>query len=193
MAALRLLTAAFLLIAGFILIGQGGWIHAKALLAQHLLDRAFAQTIATGEPAKPWPWADTWPVARIEAARLGESAVVLKGASGEALAFGPGHLDGTPRAGEAGTAVYAAHRDTHFAFLAAMEEGDEIRVTRDDGQAFSYRVTGMEVVRWDRSGIDPHASGRSLVLATCWPFGAMQPGPLRFLVHAQLMQSAETQ
>lgn len=105
MAALRLLTAAFLLIAGFILIGQGGWIHAKALLAQHLLDRAFTQTIAAGTPAKPWPWADTWPVARIEATRLGESAIVLKGASGEALAFGPGHLDGTPQAGEAGTAV----------------------------------------------------------------------------------------
>lgn len=181
-----MLPASLLLIAGLALVGQGGWIHAKALLAQHLLDRAFALTIAAGKPAKPWPWADTWPVARIEAPRLGESAIVLKGASGEALAFGPGHLDGTPRAGEAGTAVYAAHRDTHFAFLADMKEGDEIRVTRDDGQAFSYRVTGMEVVRWDRSGIDPYASGRSLVLATCWPFDAMRPGPLRFLVHAQL-------
>lgn len=183
-----MLSALPLLIVGLALIGQGGWVHAKAFLAQHLLDRAFTQTIATREPAKPWPWADTWPVARIEAPRLGESAIVLKGVSGEALAFGPGHLDGTPQAGEAGTAVYAAHRDTHFAFLANVKEGDEIRVTRDDGQIFSYHVTGMTVVRWDQSGIDAYASGHSLMLATCWPFGAMQPGPLRFLVHAQLNQ-----
>ena len=184
---LAMLSASLLLIAGLALVGQGGWIHAKALLAQHLLERAFSQTIATGQPVKPWPWADTWPVARIEAARLGESAIVLKGASGEALAFGPGHLDGTPQAGEAGTAVYAAHRDTHFAFLANVREGDEIRVTRDDGRMFSYHVTGMTVVRWDQSGIDPDAFGYSLVLTTCWPFGAIQPGPLRFLVHAQLI------
>ncbi|MEO4000837.1 class GN sortase [Mesorhizobium sp. CAU 1732] len=186
-----MLSASLLLAVGLVLLGQGGWIHAKALLAQHLLEQAFASTLATGEPVKPWSWADTWPVARIEAVRLGESAIVLKGASGEALAFGPGHLDGTPAAGEAGTAVYAAHRDTHFAFLANVVEGDEIRVTRDDGRVFSYRVSSTSVVRWDVSGIDPYASGRSLVLATCWPFGAMQPGPLRFLVHAQLMQAAD--
>lgn len=90
-----------------------------------------------------------------------------------------GSPDGTPQAGEAGTAVYAAHRDTHFAFLADMKESDEIRVTRDDGRIFSCHVAGTQVVRWDRSGMGPYALGHSLVLATCWPFGAMRPGPLR--------------
>ena len=110
--------AAILCVAGLVLLGQGVWIHAKALLAQVLLERAFAASLADGRPVKPWSWADTWPVARIEVPRLGKNVIVLHGASGQALAFGPGHLARTPVAGELGHAVYAAHRDTHSAFLA---------------------------------------------------------------------------
>ena len=167
------------------MFGQGAYIHAKAYLAQLLLERAFAETIATGRPTKPWSWADTWPVARIEVKRIGASAVVLAGTSGQALAFGPGHVETSPVAGEAGTAIYAAHRDTHFAFLADLEPGDEIRVTRQDGARLRFRVTGASVVPWDSSGIDPLASGRNLVLATCWPLNAKTTGPLRYLVHAE--------
>jgi sortase A len=31
------------------------------MLAQVLLERAFAETITSGRAVKPWPWADTWP------------------------------------------------------------------------------------------------------------------------------------
>src|SRR5436189_260542 len=79
-----------LALAGLTLFAQGTYIHAKAWLAQVLLERAFAQTIATGRDSKPWSWADTWPVARIEVRRIGASAIVLSGSSGQALAFGPG-------------------------------------------------------------------------------------------------------
>src|ERR1700754_2173751 len=125
---------------GLVLFGQGVYIHAKALLAQVLLQRAFAETIETGRATKPWSWADTWPVARIEIKRLHASAIVLAGSSGQALAFGPGHVENTPDAGEPGVAVYSAHRDTHFAFLKNVTIGDEIDVTRRDGRAFRYRV-----------------------------------------------------
>ena len=84
------------------------------------------------------------------------SAIVLAGASGQALAFGPGHVARTPAAGEPGTAIYSGHRDTHFAFLGDVAVGDEIRVTRRDGRELRFRVTGTSVVRWDASGIDPH-------------------------------------
>ena len=67
-------TIATLALAGLVLVGQGLWIHAKALLAQVLLERAFAQTLQTGHDVKPWSWADTWPVARVELPRLGRSA-----------------------------------------------------------------------------------------------------------------------
>jgi len=186
---ITILVAAMLAIAGAALFGQGVWIHAKAVLAQILLERAFAHTLATGENAKPWPWADTWPVARVAVPRLGRSAIVLAGSSGQALAFGPGHVERTASAGEPGTAIYSAHRDTHFTFLGEVRIGDEVRVTRRDGAQFRFRVTHTSVVRWDASGIDPAAEGRHLVLATCWPLDAKMAGPLRYLVHAEIIDA----
>ncbi len=171
---------------GMIIASQGIWIHAKAFVAQILLERAFAESIETGAPVKPWSWVDTWPVARIEAPRLNESAIALKGSSGQALAFGPGHLDNTPMAGERGTAVYAAHRDTHFAFLKNIEKNDQILVTRSDGKAISYRVSHMAVARWDEAKIAVNSEGRHVVLSTCYPFDAITPGPLRYLVYADM-------
>src|SRR5438270_306646 len=183
----RLILPLLLAFAGFILLGQCSYIHAKALLAQILLERAFTETIATGHETKPWSWADTWPVARIEVRRIHASAIVLAGSSGQALAFGPGHVERTPDAGERGVAVYSAHRDTHFRFLRDVAIGDEIDVTRSDGRKFRYRADGTSVVRFDASGLDSLAGGYELVLSTCWPFDALTPGPDRYLLHATMI------
>ena len=180
-----------LVTAGLLLLGQGAYIHAKALVAQVLLERAFARTIAGGHNVKPWPWADTWPVARIEIKRLHADAIVLAGSSGQALAFGPGHVELTPDAGERGIAVYSAHRDTHFRFLKDVIVGDEINVTRNDGNAFRYRVDGSSVVRFDASGIDPLSNVYELVLSTCWPFDSVISGPDRYILHATMMPQAD--
>jgi sortase A len=185
----RRLTPLLLALAGFILFGQGAYIHAKGLLAQILLQRAFAETVATGRQTKPWSWADTWPVARIEVKRIGANTIVLDGSSGQALAFGPGHVELTSDAGERGVAVYSAHRDTHFRFLRNVAIGDEIDVTRSDGRTFRYRADATSVVRFDASGIDPLSSGYELVLSTCWPFDALTSGPDRYLLHATLIGS----
>jgi sortase A len=183
----RFIAATLLALAGLVLFGQGIYIHAKALAAQVLLQRAFAETIASGHPTKPWSWADTWPVARIEVRRLHASAIVLAGSSGQALAFGPGHVELTPDAGERGVSVYSAHRDTHFRFLKEVAIGDEVVVTRSDGHAFRYRADRTSVVRFDDSGIDPLADGYHLVLSTCWPFDAVTPGPERYVLHATMI------
>jgi sortase A len=183
----RFILPLLLAFAGLILFGQGAYIHAKALMAQVFLERAFEKTIASGRETKPWSWADTWPVARIEINRIHASAIVLAGSSGQALAFGPGHVEGTPDAGEAGVAVYSAHRDTHFSFLKNVVIGDEIDVTRSDGRKFRYRADKTSVVRFDASGIDPLVGGHELVLSTCWPFDALTPGPERYLLHATMI------
>jgi sortase A len=184
---MRRTAISLLTIAGLILFGQGAYIHAKALLAQVLLERAFNETIASGRDTKPWSWADTWPVARIEVKRIGASAIALAGSSGQALAFGPGHVESTADAGERGVAVYSAHRDTHFRFLKDVRVGDEIDVTRRDGKVFRYRADSHSVVRYDQFGIDPLGSDYELVLSTCWPFDAVTGGPDRYLLHATLI------
>src|ERR1700738_3708942 len=114
---------------GLVLFGQGAYIHLKAVLAQVLLEKAFTETIANGRDTKPWSWADTLTVARIEVKRLHGGAIVLSDNNDQTLAFGPGHVNLTPDSGELGVAVYSAHCDTHFRFLRDIVIGDEIAVT----------------------------------------------------------------
>jgi sortase A len=180
---------AFVII-GLTLIADGLYMRAKGALAQVLLERAFDRALAGELQPKPWSWADTWPVARIQVPRLDRASVVLAGASGEAVAFGPGLLAQAARPGEPGTTIIAAHRDTHFAYLKDLRDDDAIRVTGTDGRVHTYRVTGFRVVTWDRPGIDLGAPGTHLVLVTCWPFDARLPGPYRYLVEAQLVAPA---
>lgn len=189
------LTAAVLIavaVTGLSLVGQGIYIKAKAVVAQVLLEKAWSRTLAGEVAPKAWPWADTWPVAKISVARLNETAVVLKGTSGEAMAFGPGHMAGTPMPGQPGTSIFAAHRDTHFEFLKDIKAGDVINVTTKNNTHLTYTVAYMEVVEASMSGIDPHAPGESLVLVTCWPFGERSPGPLRYVVHALPLETDMT-
>lgn len=183
----RFISPLALALVGVILFGDGAYIHAKAWLAQILLERAFDRSVATGELVKPWSWVDTWPVARIEVKRIGANAIVLEGTSGQALAFGPGHVERTADAGERGVAAYAAHRDTHFRFLRNVAIGDVIEITRSDGKHFRYRADSSAVVRFDASGIDPATQDFELVLTTCWPFDAVTSGPERYILHATLI------
>src|SRR5438034_7014569 len=127
-------------------LGQGAWIHVKARLAQVLLQRAWARTLAGERQAKPWPWADTWPVARLRAPGHGVDLIVLSGVSGRTLAFGPGHADGTATPGDAGTAVVTGHRDTHFAFLRRLRPGEAVVVEVAGRAPAVFRVREAFVV-----------------------------------------------
>lgn len=177
--------AGLLAVVGSGYLASSYWIEAKAALAQVLLERAWETALEEDRAVKAWSWADTWPVASIEVPRLGKKVIVLKGASGEAMAFAPGHMDGTPRPGDPGTSIIAAHRDTHFEFLQRVEIGDEILVTLADGVRTSFRVTERRIVHADRSGLEPGQGDGRLALVTCYPFGAMTSGPLRFVVMAE--------
>jgi sortase A len=128
------------------------------------------------------------PVARLAVPRLGEEAVVLGGTSGQALAFGPGHLDGSAAVGAPGTAILAGHRDTHFRFLADLMPGDRIVAQAAGGAPVTYRVVATEVVAARTSGLDPAdggPTGARLALVTCWPLDGLARGPLRYVVLAE--------
>jgi sortase A len=178
--------AAFLLLAfGLWHAGQAAYIKAKAELAQVLMQRAWDQTLAGAKAVKPWPWADTWPVARLIMAERDVDLFVLAGADGRALAFGPGHVYGTAEPGTAGNSVIGGHRDTHLRFLKDVRTGDELRLQRPDGRWQDYRVTKTRVTdKTDLSPLDPSGPTR-LTLITCWPFDALRAGgPQRYVVTA---------
>ena len=169
----------------------GGWmvvdaatIHAKAWVGQTMLERAWARTLDGDTAARPWPWADTWPVARIDSPDHDETLIVLSGATGPTLAWGPGWLHGTAQPGQPGLSVIGGHRDTHFRFLEAVEVGDGFAVTGADGATRHYRVAGTEVVDHRTASLTADPVHSTITLVTCWPFDAVTPnGPLRYLVH----------
>src|SRR6476661_8774911 len=97
--------------------GQGAWIYVKAQLAQYLLQRAWVRTMNGERDVKPWPWADTWPVAKLQAPHYRIELIVLAGASGRTLAFGPAVVNGVIEMDGHGTLIISGHRDTHFQFV----------------------------------------------------------------------------
>lgn len=179
--------AAILALAGIAVLGEGLMIKGKAILAQRLLENAWERRLAGDASARAWAWADVTPAARLIGPD-GETDIVLSDASGEAMAFGPGLMTGTPYPGEAGTAIVAAHRDTHFRYLKDTAPGDIIRVETVSGERLVFRVTETRIVDANASGIDPWDGPARLALVTCYPFDAIQSGPLRFVAFADLVK-----
>jgi sortase A len=167
---------AILLALGAWQAGRGLWIQAKAGLAQVLIGRAWTRTLAGEAAVKPWSWADTWPVAKLIVPRLGIERYVLAGADGPALAFGPGHAEGTAGPGQDGNSVIGGHRDTHLAFLREVRPGDAVIIERPDKVRVTYRVGRAEIV--DRRDVwaMQQAGPTRLTLITCYPFDAMRAG-----------------
>jgi sortase A len=182
----RRLAIAGLIVLGGALLAAGFWMPAKAELAQQLLNRAWQRAAAGDASAKPWPWADTHPVARLTLPRSDEALTVLAGASGRNLAFAPALLDGTAAPGTNGVSVIAGHRDTHFRSLATLAIGDEVTLERPDGSVLSYEVAALDVVDSDRASLRLDADESVVVLVTCWPFDAVTVGgSWRYVVTAR--------
>lgn len=162
----------------------GLWIPLKAVIAQELLEMAWAESQARQMDSRPWPWADTWPVARLTIPQLNDTMIVLADTHGESLAFGPGQLTGSRDHG--GAVIIAGHRDTHFRSLKALETGNEVRLQGRDGRWQSYRVDGARVVDSRSELIDTQRLPEgTLLLVTCYPFDSVDAGgPLRYVVRA---------
>ncbi|WP_119308278.1 class GN sortase [Cohaesibacter haloalkalitolerans] len=169
---------------GLGLLLWGSWIPIKAQLAQVLLERAWQQSRTDGKPHKAWPWADSWPVARLTIPSLDLHTIILKEAGGEGLAFGPVLLAQGAPLGTAGTSIIAAHRDTHFQPLQHLQTGALVEVEQMTGPTLTYRIDGSKIVRWDQSGLQKDSQSPLLVLSSCWPFNGMVGGPLRYLAFA---------
>jgi sortase A len=155
------------------------------VLAQVLLRQAWAAAREGDERARPWPWADTYPVARLLSPTRDVDLIVLEGATGNSTAFAPGHVLGTPLPGAAGNVALAAHRDTHFRFLRDVQRGEELLLELPDGSVQRYAVQTLSVVD-ERDTRLLETPGSWLTLVTCYPFDAIVPGgPLRFVVQAK--------
>lgn len=183
---LRKLVVLGVFLASSALFANSAYIYAKAQLAQVLISNAWQQAQASGNAAsaKPWRWADTYPVARLQVPTLDEDVIVLHSVSGEALSFGPGLVAESSAPGSGGDTVIAAHRDTHFTFLQYLETGDAISLETRAGKVIRYRVQDIKIVDSDEHSLTIDPAINRLQLVTCYPFDAVTGGSLRYLVTA---------
>lgn len=177
------------LVATACLAGAGGIavdqvrLHVKARIAERAIAAAWSAHLRDGDAHRPWPWADTHPVARLRVPGLGVERTVLAGATGSSLAFGVGHVDGTARPDGPGNVVLAGHRDGAFAFLERLEVGTPLAlVTRTGSRRFRVATLRVTSAR-DVGVLDDHGDDR-LTLITCWPFDVSGPGDRRYVVVA---------
>ena len=194
----KLILIALLLAFGSGLIVDSGYIYAKAKLAQQFIEDAWEETLEKAkegvqEKVKPWSWADTWPVARMQMAKHNIDLYVLNGTTGNSLAFGPGYMNGSSQPGYPGAMVIGGHRDTHFSFLKNVIVGEQFSVQNQLGEEFTYRIISIDIVDVTRDKLVVDGYENSLVkLVTCYPFDAVNPGgPKRYVVTADLEQKQQ--
>jgi sortase A len=178
------------LLLGVYQFSGGFYILAKAELAQYLIAKAWHKNLTSEEQHKPWPWADTHPVA--ELIIKDKSWYVLAGASGRNLAFAPSHLSSTPEPGEKGNSVIVGHRDTQFNSLKRLQKGDIIEVkTTHKRQQFKVTMlrialhSQLEYVLNNNNNDSFDVDQPSITLVTCYPFDSVVPNPThRYIVRA---------
>ena len=173
-------------------LAAANWIQGKAIVAQHLLNHSWNETLINSKPLdtnqpvmhKPWPWADTWPVAKLIVPQYGIEQIILAGDSGSSLAFGPGYSLASARPNTTGTTMISGHRDTHFGFLKNLKLNDILLIQTADSTV-SYRIIDIQIVDSQLFSLQPDSHEKNLVLVTCYPFDALTAGGTsRYLVYA---------
>lgn len=181
------LAIALCLIAALPLLGNTLYIQAKAHLAQHLIDAAWADTVRDNHtqqtlrhPHKPWMWADSYPVATLRVPAHNVEQTVLDGATGSALAFAPGLYAGTQlpdEKKERPNTVIAGHHNTHFDFLKRIKLGETVQLQTFQGNWQTYHVSAIETFDIRTQQLPALTGGDTVQLVTCLPryLGELHP------------------
>jgi sortase A len=160
-----------------VLLGMSAWqldvgrvsSYFQAWLTENLLQTAWIRTQATGHEVKPWPWAETWPLARLLVPHLHIDQIILAHASQGIFPFAMGHLDSSVLPGEVGNSNISVHRDTYFSFLQSLKPGDTLILESFHSGRWRYEVSGVYIVsKTDTRFLEP-SSIRRLTLVSCYP------------------------
>jgi len=188
-------TAYTLIATAALCFSKAGYIQVKAITAQWLISAAWAKTLNNPSSInRPWPWADTWPVAKLDVPALGIQLLVLDGVHGQSLAFGPGRQmirqatengSRTDLPENSGIQLIAGHNDTHFQFLKNLKAGNSVRLQNTFGGWQTYTVLRVATAKVQEGELRLPAedvNSDDLFLMTCYsPLQAVLPTQKRLL------------
>jgi sortase A len=184
------------LITAGICFGWAGAAWIEQRIHQSQAKESFEQMIS--EPVPPSTAApkrksrDAVPLAKLEIARLRISGYVEDGLDAHTLRRAIGHSPRSPKPGERGNVVLAAHRDTFFSGLRDVLVGDIVDLQAPGGERLHYRVSRIFVVDPVDSRVMRPSSQDMLTLITCYPFEFIGSAPSRLVVQARPIQTSET-
>jgi len=158
--------------------------HAKALLAQPLLDWSWNRAVRGAVRAKPWPWTEAWPVARLTAPGVDGWSYVLADAAEDDLGCASGHLPGTAKPGAPGNSVVVGGRETPARFLQVLA-AERLTLETADGGRRDFSIVGRRIAEARQIPAQPMLERPMLTLVACYPFDSSgASGSLRYVVTA---------
>ena len=181
-----LLLVFLLLTGGGYFAYQGLKIEIKAKLAQILLQHAWYQTIKTGKKHQPWKSFDGVPIMRLAIPQHDIDQIILKGTSGQALAFGPTFHEESFYPNEKKITIISSHRDSHGIFIKKLELGEIIKIQDASNQWHTYIIDDFFIINVQKEKITMNTNEDRLLLITCYPFDTiLSATPLRYIVSAK--------
>ena len=180
-----------LLLAIVLLLGGGYFgfqvfkIELKARVSQILLQYAWHKTIKTGEYQRPWKSFDGSPILRLMIPNYEVDQIVLKGTSGQSLAFSPAFHEESQLPGNGGTTVLSSHRDSHGIYIKKLKIGDIIKLQDNHIQWHTYQIDNFSIIDVSKNSISLLNIEDNLLIITCYPFNAIRSETsLRYVVSA---------
>ena len=100
----------------------------------------------------------------------------------ETLEKTPGWLETSAMPGEEGTYVIFGHRNrNHLKLLKDVELGDAIKI-KSQGIEYSYIIESISILENDEQLTIPAATGKHLLISTCYPFYYSGSAPQKFVL-----------
>ena len=110
------------------------------------------------------------------------SVSVAYGVDDKTLEKTPGWLETSAMPGEEGTCVIFGHRNrNHLKLLKDVELGDTIKI-KSQGIEYTYIIESISILENDEQLTIPAATGKHLLISTCYPFYYSGRAPQRFVL-----------
>lgn len=118
----------------------------------------------------------------------GKNVSVAYGVDEDTLDKTPGWLPTSALPGQDGMCVVYGHRNrTHLRVLEKVELGDTITVTMKDKTVYTYTVSDIKIYETTAEFKLPATDGKTLVLATCYPFRYSGNAPGKYVITAVII------
>ena len=161
-------------------------IEIKAKVAQVLLKHSWKKTLTSSDFQQPWSSFDGNPILLLHIPKHEITQVVLKGTSGQSLAFGPSYHLESFLPFEKGTTVISTHRDSHGLFIKKLIKGDLIKLQDQYNKWHAYSVDDLFILNVKKDTIALSEHDERLLIITCYPFDTLiAETPYRYVVSAK--------